>query len=96
MKVAARRKADNKKLTRVISTKLSIEDYNVFRVLTNIVYHYKLINQDSPSEMLRYIVTPALEGLRKQPDFSRFCDFLGKSRPAARDRRDRSNSCEFI
>jgi hypothetical protein len=38
MKVAARRKDDNKKLTRVISTKLSIEDYNVFRVLTNIVY----------------------------------------------------------
>ena len=78
MRVAARRKDDNKKLTRVLSTKLSIEDYNVFRVLTNIVYHYKLINQDNPSEMLRFIVTPALDGLRKQPEFSRFCDCLDK------------------
>lgn len=83
---AAGRKDDNKKLTKVLSTKLSIEGYNVFRVLTNIVYHYKLINQDNPSEMLRFIVTPALEGLRKQPEFSRFCDFLGKTRPAERER----------
>ena len=78
--MTAFRKDDNKKLTRVVSTKLSIEDYNVFRVLTNIVYHYKLINQDNPSEMLRFIVTPALDGLRKQPEFSRFCDFLGKTK----------------
>ena len=58
---------DNKKLT---IYKLSIEDYNVFRVLTNIVYQHKQINRDSPSEMLRFIVTPALDGLRKQPGFS--------------------------
>ena len=51
--MADRSKDDNKKLTKVLSTKLSIEDYNVFRVLTNIVYHYKLINQDSLSDMLR-------------------------------------------
>lgn len=53
-----KRNDDNKKLTRVLSTKLSIENYKVFRVLTNIVYHYKLINEDRPSEMLRLIVTP--------------------------------------
>ena len=44
--------------------------YNVFRVLTNIVYQYELINQDSPSEMLRFVVTPVVDGLRKQPGFS--------------------------
>ena len=64
MTVTVGGKNDNKKLTKVLSTKLSIEDYNVFRVLTNIVYHYKLINQDNPSEMLRFIVTPALDGLQ--------------------------------
>jgi hypothetical protein len=31
-----KRNDDNKKLTRVLSTKLSIEDYNLFRVMTNI------------------------------------------------------------
>ncbi|CAN5372035.1 hypothetical protein BH18THE2_BH18THE2_33440 [soil metagenome] len=87
MTMAARRKDDNRKLTKVLSTKLSTEDYNVFRVLTNIVYHYKLINQDNPSEMLQFIVTPALDGLRKQSEFSRFYDCLGKTRPAARERR---------
>jgi hypothetical protein len=70
MKVAASRKDDNKKLTRVLSTKLSIEDYKVFRVLTNIVYQYKLINEDRPSEMLRYIISPVFDGLCKQPGFS--------------------------
>ncbi len=65
-----KRNDDNTKLTRVLSTKLSIEDYNVFRVLTNIAYQYKAINQDSPSEMLRFILTPALDGFRKQPGFS--------------------------
>jgi hypothetical protein len=72
MTVAVSRKKrndDNKKLKRVLSTKLSIEDYKVFRVLTNIVYHYKPINEDRPSEMLRFIVTAALDGLRKYPGF---------------------------
>ena len=41
-----KRNDDNKKLTRVISTKLSIENYNLFRILTNIVYQYKQINED--------------------------------------------------
>jgi hypothetical protein len=61
---------DDKKLTRVLSTKLSIEDYNLVRVMTNIAYQYKAINQDKPSEMLRFLVTPVVDGLRKQPGFS--------------------------
>ncbi len=70
MTVPSGTRNDNIKLTRVLSTKLSIEDYKVFRVLTNIAYQYKAINQDRPSEMLRFIVTPALDGFRKQPGFS--------------------------
>jgi len=65
-----KRNNDNKKLTRVLSTKLSIEDYNLFRVMTNIAYQYKAIDQDRPSEMLRFLVTPVVDGLRKQPGFS--------------------------
>jgi hypothetical protein len=64
------RNEDSKKLTRVLSTKLSVEDYNLFRVMTNIAYQYKAINQDRPSEMLRFFVTPVVDGLRKQPGFS--------------------------
>jgi hypothetical protein len=65
-----KRNEDSKKLTRVLSTKLSVEDYNLFRVMTNIAYQYKAINQDRPSEMLRFFVTPVVDGLRKQPGFS--------------------------
>jgi hypothetical protein len=63
------RREDNKKLTRVISTKLSVEDYKTFRILTNLTYRYGRIKQDSPSEMLRYLISPVVELLRKQPDF---------------------------
>lgn len=59
-----------KKLTKVLSTKLSSEDYNVFRILTNHAYRIGEITQDSPSEMLRYIITPVIEGFRKVPGFS--------------------------
>ena len=59
-----------KKLTRVLSTKLSTEDYKVFRILTNHAYRVGEITQDSPSEMLRYIITPVIEGFRKMPGFS--------------------------
>jgi hypothetical protein len=65
-----KRDDDNKKLTKVLSTKLSIEDYNLFRVLSNIAYQYKAINQDRTSEMLRFFVAPVVDGLRKQPGFS--------------------------
>jgi hypothetical protein len=65
-----KRNEDSKKLTRVLSTKLSVEDYNLFRVMTNIACQYKAIHQDMPSEMLRFFVTPVVDGLRKQPGFS--------------------------
>ena len=55
---------------KVLSTKLSIEDYNVFRILTNEAYWYGAIREDSPSEMVRYILTPMVNGFRKTPGFS--------------------------
>ena len=43
---------NNKKLSKVISTKLSIEDYNAFLILTKLEYQAGLI-EEIPSE-LRY------------------------------------------
>jgi hypothetical protein len=65
-----KRREDNKKLTRVISTKLSIEDHKAFRVLTNLTYQYGGIKEDSPSEMLRFIITSAVSLLHNRPGFS--------------------------
>ena len=59
-----------KKLTKVLSTKVTPEDYKKFRVLTNLGYQYGGINEDSSSEMLRFLITLALNGLRNQPGFS--------------------------
>ena len=70
MTVAVGRNDDNKKLKRVISTKLSIEDHKTFRVLTNLNYQYGVIKEDSPSEMLRYIISHLVELLRNQPGYS--------------------------
>ena len=70
MTVAVGRNDENKKLKRVISTKLSIEDHKTFRVLTNLTYQYGGIKEDSTSEMLRYLISPVVELLRKQPGYS--------------------------
>jgi hypothetical protein len=48
---------DNKKLTRVISTKLSIEDYNRFEKYTSLAYEVGFIEEPSVSKFLRFIVT---------------------------------------
>ena len=37
-----------KKLTKVLSTKLSIEDYNAFLTLTKLEYEDGLIKEESP------------------------------------------------
>jgi hypothetical protein len=70
MTVAVGRNDDIKKLKRVISTKLSIEDHKTFRVLTNLTYQYGGIKEDSPSEMLRYIISHLVELLCNQPGYS--------------------------
>jgi hypothetical protein len=65
-----RRKNARNKLKRVISTKLLTEDYKKFRVLTSLTYQYGGIKKDSTSEMLRFIITSAVNELRNQPGFS--------------------------
>ena len=57
MTVAVGRNDDNKKLTRVISTKLSIEDYERFQKCTNFAYKAGVIEEPSTSKFLRFIVT---------------------------------------
>ena len=75
MTVAVGRKKRNnyeykKKLTKVLSTKITTEDYRKFRVLASLAYQYGGIKEDSPSEMLRFIITSAVNELRNQPGFS--------------------------
>jgi hypothetical protein len=73
-----KRKQDNKKLEKVLSTKLSINDYKTFRIRTNEADRYGAIREDSLSEMLRYIITPVANGIRKLPEFSLLKDKLYK------------------
>jgi hypothetical protein len=58
-----RTKADNKKLIRVLSTKLSIEDYDHFMVYTRTAYSKGIIDVPKPSTFLRYIATVPFERL---------------------------------
>jgi hypothetical protein len=46
-----------KKLTKVLSTKLSIEDYERFQKCTNFAYKAGIIEEPETSKFLRYIVT---------------------------------------
>jgi hypothetical protein len=67
---AADTKKKNKKLTKVISTKLSVQDYNLFQILTNLAYQHGEIKEATQSELLRYIIVQAVNGLRSKPGFS--------------------------
>ena len=48
---------NNKKLSKVLSTKLSIEDYNRFEKYTNGAYKAGFIEEPEVSKFLRFIVT---------------------------------------
>jgi hypothetical protein len=58
------------KLRRTLSTKLSIEEYNTFQVLTNLAYQRHEIKEDSKSEMLRLLIAIALDKIRNHTGFS--------------------------
>jgi hypothetical protein len=47
---------NNKKLSKVLSTKLSIDDYNAFLTLTKLEYEAGLIKEESTSELLRFTI----------------------------------------
>lgn len=59
-----------KKLSRVLSTKLSIEDYNAFLTLTKLEYEAGLIKEQSPSELLRFTIRRLLSQLRNNRVYS--------------------------
>ena len=60
---------DNKKLSKVLSTKLSIEDYNEFLILTKLEYQSGLIKEESASELLRTTIRHILNQVHNQPEY---------------------------
>ena len=52
-----KRKDDSKKLTKVLSTKLSMVDYDRFVKYTHYAYKARLIDEPKTSKYLRLIVT---------------------------------------
>ena len=63
-------KRKKKKLTKVLSTKLSIEDYNLFQILTNNAYRLGIIEEPKPSKFLRFLVTYSFNELRNKPELN--------------------------
>jgi hypothetical protein len=59
----------NKKLSKVLSTKLSIEDYNAFLTLTKLEYEAGLIKEESTSELLRFTIRHILNQVHNQPEY---------------------------
>jgi hypothetical protein len=52
-----------------LSTKLSIEDYNVFLILTELEYQVGLIKEEGTSELLRFTIRHILNQVRYQPEY---------------------------
>ena len=71
--MADRSKDDNKKLTKIVSTKLSIEDYAVFRKLTNIIHQYGAIPEATNAEGVRYFLLSFINALPGMPGFTPLC-----------------------
>jgi hypothetical protein len=60
---------NNRKLSKVLSTKLSIEDYNAFVILTKLEYEAGLIKEESTSELLRFTIRHILSQAHNQPEY---------------------------
>ena len=67
--VPINQKNNNKKLSKVLSTKLSIEDYNSFLILTKLEYEAGLIKEESTSELLRFTIRHILNQVHNQPEY---------------------------
>jgi hypothetical protein len=52
-----------------LSTKLSIEDYDAFVILTKLEYEAGLIKEESTSELLRFTIRHILNQIRNQPEY---------------------------
>jgi hypothetical protein len=55
---------NNKKLSKVLSTKLSADDYGAFLVLTKLEHQAELIKEESTSELLRFTIRYILPNLK--------------------------------
>ena len=66
---AVNQKNNNKKLSKVLSTKLSIDDYNSFQILTKLEYQVGLIKEESTSELLRFTIRHILKQAHNQPEY---------------------------
>jgi hypothetical protein len=64
------RNRDNKKLTKVLSTKLSIDNYNRFVIYSKTAHAQGIIDEPTPSRFLRYIASDLIEGLLDKIDSS--------------------------
>jgi hypothetical protein len=64
---------NNKKLSKALSTNLSIEDYNSFLMLilmlTKIEYEAGLIKEESTSELFRFTIHHILNQVHNQPEY---------------------------
>ncbi|HZC47537.1 MAG TPA: hypothetical protein VE244_00615 [Nitrososphaeraceae archaeon] len=60
---------NNNKLSKVLSTKLSIDDYNAFQILTKLEYQAGLIKEESTSELLRFTIRHILNQVHSQPEY---------------------------
>ena len=60
---------NNNKLSKVLSTKLSIDDYNAFQILTKLEYQARLIKEESTSELLRFTIRHILNQVHSQPEY---------------------------
>jgi hypothetical protein len=58
-----------KKQSKVLSTKLSIQDYNAFHMLTKLEYQCGLIKEESTSELLRFTIRHILNQVHNQPEY---------------------------
>jgi hypothetical protein len=58
-------KNEDKRLTRVVSTKLSIEDDNFLERVTAVAYRDGTIKEPTKSELIRFLVTTLLSSIRQ-------------------------------
>ena len=63
MTVAVGRNDDNKKLTKVLSAKLSIDDYNRFVIYSKTAHAQGITDEPTPSRFLRFIASDLIEGV---------------------------------
>ena len=68
MNIGRRKMNDYDKLTRVVSTKLSIEDDNFLQQLATSANRYGIITKTTKSELVRAIIILSLSDIRQEMD----------------------------